>query len=133
MDKKKGGCEYFPEITNCVECEYFCEVETDYDIVTKCEMYDIELAKKRKKTFAEWSVEYLKTHPSFEITLRSDFGYFNECVLQMYHRAPNGKQSVAQKVIMHELLDRSNMSCDEILIYSAEELRKELEKYGCKS
>lgn len=133
MKEKKGGCEYFPEITNCVECEYFREVETDYDIVTKCGMYDIELAKKRKKTFAEVAIKYLKEHPNCEITLRSSFGLFNDCILQMFDRSKDGKQITAQQVIMNNLFDQSKLTHDEILIFAADKLRKELDKYGTNS
>ena len=132
MDKKKGGCEHFPEITNCVECEYFREVETE-DVVTKCAMYDIELAKKRKKTFAEWSIKYLKDHPNGEITLRSGFGLWNDCILQMFDRSKDDKQITAQQVIMNELFEQSKLTNDEILIFAAENLRKELDKYGTNS
>lgn len=131
MDEKKNGCKYFPEIKDCVECEYFREVETDYDVITKCAMYDIELEKKRKKTFAEWAIEYLRERPNCEITLRSGFGLWNDCILQMFDRTKYNKQVTAQQVITNDLLEHSKLTKDELLIYSAERLRKELDKYGC--
>lgn len=84
-----------------------------------------------KKTFAEWSIEYPKEHPNCEITLRSGFGLWNDCILQMFDRTKYNKQVTAQQVITNDLLERSTLTKDELLIYSAERLRKELDKYGC--
>lgn len=33
-------CEFFPEVTNCVECEYFDIVETDTDFKVVCLKYE---------------------------------------------------------------------------------------------
>lgn len=88
---------------------------------------------EENKTFAEVAIEYLKEHPNCEIILRSSFGLFNDCILQMFDRSKDGKQITAQQVIMNKLFDQSKMTHDEILIFAAEKLRKELEKYGTNS
>ena len=84
-----------------------------------------------KKTFAEWLIEYLKDHPNCEITVQAGFGIWNDYVLQMFDRSKDGKRITAQQVITSNLLDNSKLTKDEILIFVAKELRKELDKYGC--
>lgn len=86
-----------------------------------------------KKTFAEWAIEHLKEHPNCEITLRSGFGLWNDRILQMFDRSKDGKQITAQQVIMNNLFEQSKLTHDEILIFAAENLRKELDKYGTNS
>lgn len=125
MSEKKGECAYFPEITNCAECEYFREV-------ARCAVYNVDLTEKRKKTFAELAIGYLKEHPNCEITLRSGFGLWNDCILQIYDRSKDGKQITAQQVITNDLFEKSKMTHDEILNFAAEKLRKELDNYGRK-
>jgi len=84
-----------------------------------------------KKTFAEWTIGHLQEHPNCEITMRAGFGLWNDCILQMFDRTKYNKQVTAQQVITNDLLERSTLTKDELLIYSAERLRKELDKYGC--
>ena len=86
---------------------------------------------EEKKTFAEWTIGHLQEHPNCEITMRAGFGIWNDCILQMFDRLKDGKQVTAQQVITNNLLENSKLTKDEILIFSAEELRKELDKYGC--
>ena len=90
----------------------------------------MEEKKERKKTFAEWLIEHLNDHPNCEITLRAGFGIWNDCVLQMFDYSKDDKRITAQQVITNDLLKNSKMTKDEILIYSSERLRKELDKYG---
>lgn len=84
---------------------------------------------EKKQTFAEWYFKYSRAYPNCTITLRRDFGFMNDFVMQMTD-LKNGKSIGAQQVIRNELFEQSDKTCDEILIFCAQELRKELDKYG---
>lgn len=43
-------CEFFPEITNCVESEYFDIIETDTDFKVVCLKYQEEQNGRTKDT-----------------------------------------------------------------------------------
>ena len=86
---------------------------------------------EEKKTFAEWAIEHLKEHPDCEITLRSGFGLWNDHILQMLDHSKYGRRIAAQQVITNDLFEKSKITYDEILIFAAENLRKELDEYGC--
>ena len=87
---------------------------------------------EEQKTFAEWYFKYSRAYPNCTIILQRDFGFMNEFVMQM-RDLKNGKPIGAQQVIRNELLEESDKTCDEILIFCAQKLRKELDNYGCES
>ena len=43
-------CEFFPEVTNCVECEYFDIVETDTDFKPVCLKYEEKINGRTEDT-----------------------------------------------------------------------------------
>lgn len=86
---------------------------------------------EQKQTFAEWYFKYLRTHPNCTITLRRDFGFMHDFVLVMQMTdLKNGKSIGAQQVIRNEVFKQSDMTYDEIFIFCAQKLRKELDNYG---
>ena len=84
---------------------------------------------EKKQTFAEWYFKYSRAHPNCTMTLRFDFGLMNEFVMQMTD-LKNVIPIGAQQIIRNEVFEQSNKTYDEILIFCAQELRKELDNYG---
>lgn len=81
-----------------------------------------------QKTFAEWILDYTSTHRDAVVSIeREQWGVINLQILD-YSKSRSGV--TANSVIMHQLYQASKLSFDEILINTAEELRKEIESYG---
>lgn len=43
-------CKFYPEITNCVDCDYFNVLETDTDFKVVCLKYEEESDGRTKDT-----------------------------------------------------------------------------------
>lgn len=127
-------CKYFPEITNCSKCEYFDLKEidngfSDYEpVCLKREEEKTKRIEEKKQTFAEWLLNYVKTHR--DVTWSIEQGPWGE--IQVYIRDYSKSRTGvnAKCSILQETYQNSKLSFDEILINAAEELCKEIENYG---
>ncbi len=54
-----NNCKYYPEITNCVDCDYFDIVETDTNFKVVCLKYEEE-SNERTKDVRRVAVEFCK-------------------------------------------------------------------------
>lgn len=81
-----------------------------------------------QKTFAEWLLDYVKTHRDSYITIEQ--GFFGEFMMTM-HDMSKGRPIAASKCSLPEIeYEQSELTIDEIFIHAAEELEKEIENYG---
>ena len=81
-----------------------------------------------QKTFAEWLLDFVKTHR--DVTWSIEQGPWGEIQVhvRVYSKSRSGIN--AKCSILPEIYQDSRVSFDEILINTAEELRKEIENYG---
>ena len=127
-------CEYFPEITNCVNCEYFDLRETnscfsDFEpVCLKREEDKTKRIEEKKQTFAEWLLDFVKAHR--DVTWSIEQGPWGAINLQIHDYSKSRSGVTANSVITHQLYQASKLSFDEILINAAKELCKEIENYG---
>ena len=127
-------CEFFPEITNCVDCEYFDLREinscfSDFEpVCLKREEEKTKRIEKKKQTFAEWLMDFMKTHR--DVTLSIEQGPWGEIQIHIRDYSKSRSGANAKFCILPEIYQNSKLSFDEILIETAEELRKEIENYG---
>lgn len=54
-----NNCKFYPEITNCVDCNYFDVVETDTDFKVVCLKYEEE-SNERTKDVRRVAAEFCK-------------------------------------------------------------------------
>lgn len=126
--------EFFPEITNCVNCEYFDLREIDNgfsDFEPVCLKREEEKTKRieeKKQTFAEWLLDFVKTH--HDITWSIEQGPWGEIQVHIRDYSKSRSGVNAKCSILSEIYQDPKMSFDEILINAAEELCKEIENYG---
>ena len=127
-------CEFFPEITNCVNCEYFDLREANScfsDFEPVCLKREEEKAKRieeKKQTFAEWLLDYTSAHRDAVVSIEQ--GQWGAINLRIRDYSKSRSGVAANYAITHQLYQASKLSFDEILINTAEELRKEIENYG---
>ena len=126
-------CEFFPEITNCVNCEYFDLREinsgfSDYEpICLKREEEKTNRIEEKKQTFAEWLLNFVKTHPESYITMEK--GSYGEFTMRMCDASK--RRPIASKCSLPGIeYEQSELTIDEIFIDAAENLEKEIENYG---
>lgn len=127
-------CEFFPENTNCLKCKYFDLREydngfSDYEpVCLKREEEKTKRIEEKKQTFAEWLLNYVKTHR--DVTWRIEQGPWGEIQVHIRDYSKSRTGVNAKCSILQEIYQNSKLSFDEILINAAEELCKEIENYG---
>ena len=84
--------------------------------------------ESKTQTFAEWLLDFVNAHPGVTWSIeQGPFGVIQAYVCD-YSKSRTG---VNTKVcILPETYQNSKLSFDEILIYTAEELYKEIKSYG---
>ena len=127
-------CEFFPEITNCVNCEYFDLRETNScfsDVEPVCLKREEEKTKRieeKKQTFAEWLLNFVKTHR--DVTWGIEQGPWGEIQVHIRDYSKSRSGVNAKCSILQETYQNSMLTFDEILIDAAKELCEEIENYG---
>lgn len=84
--------------------------------------------KRKKQTFAEWLLDFVKTHR--DVTLSIEQGPCREIQVHIRDYSKSRSSVNAKCSILPEIYQNSMLSFDEILIDAAEELHKEIENYG---
>ena len=80
-----------------------------------------------QKTFAEWLLNFVKTHPNAYITMEQ--GFFGEFTMRMCNLSK--WKPIASKCSLPDIeYEKSELTIDEIFIDAAENLEKEIENYG---
>lgn len=82
---------------------------------------------EEQKTFAEWLLNFVKTHPNSYMTMER--GSFGEFMMRMCSMS-KGRPIVSKCSLPGIEYEQSKLTIDEIFIHAAEELRKEIENYG---
>jgi hypothetical protein len=127
-------CEFFPEITNCVDCEYFDLREinscfSDFEpVCLKREEEKTKRIEEKKQTFAEWLLNFVKTHR--DVTWSIEQGPCGEIQVHIRDYSKSRSGVNAKCSILPETYQNSKLSFDEILIVAAKELCEEIENYG---
>ena len=80
-----------------------------------------------QKTFAEWLLNFVKTHPNAYITIER--GFYGEFMMRMCQMT-KGRHIVSKCSLPGIEYEKTKPTIDEIFIYAAEELEKEIENYG---
>lgn len=83
--------------------------------------------EQKTQTFAEWLLNYVKTHPNSYMTIeRGSFGEFMVRMCEMKKGRP-----IVSKCSLHGIeYEQTELTIDEIFIDAAENLEKEIENYG---
>ena len=80
-----------------------------------------------QKTFAEWLLNYVKTHPNSYITIEQ--GFFGEFIMTI--RDLSKGRPIASKCSIPGIeYEQTKLTIDEVFVHAAEELEKEIENYG---
>lgn len=80
-----------------------------------------------QKTFAEWLLNFVKTHPESYITMEK--GFYGEFTMRMCDMSKG--RPIASKCSLPGIeYERSELTIDEIFIDVAENLEKEIKSYG---
>jgi len=130
-------CEFFLENTNCLKCKYFDLREydngfSDYEpVCLKREEEKTKRIEEKKQTFAEWLMDFVKTH--CDVTCSIEQGPWGAIKIQIRDYSKKSTGIAAQCYITYGIYQTSKLSFDEILINAAEELYKEIENYGNRS
>lgn len=82
---------------------------------------------EEQKTFAEWMLNFVKTHPNAYMTMER--GIFGEFMMRMCDMS-KGKPVVSKFSLPCIEYDKSELTIDEIFVHAAEYLEKEIENYG---
>lgn len=82
---------------------------------------------EEQKTFAEWLLNFVKTHPESYMTIER--GLFGEFMMRMCSMS-KGRPIISKCSLPGIEYEQSELTIDEIFIHAAEELRKEIENYG---
>lgn len=80
------------------------------------------------QTFAEWLLDFVKTHRETTITIEQ--GPWGEICVYMRDYSKSRSGICSKCSILQEIYQDSKLSFDDILIDAAEKLRKENENYG---
>jgi len=83
---------------------------------------------EEQKTFAEWLLNFVKTHRETTITVEQ--GPWGDICVHMRDYSKSRSGVNAKCSISQEIYQNSKLDFDEILIDAAEELCKEIENYG---
>lgn len=79
------------------------------------------------RTFAEWLLNFVKTHPNAYITIER--GFDGEFMMRMCNMSKG--RPIASKCSLPGIeYEQSKLTIDEIFIHTAEDLEKEIENYG---
>lgn len=80
------------------------------------------------KTFAEWLLDFVKTHRETTITVEQ--GPWGDIRVHMRDYSKGRPGICARYSILQEIYQDSKLSFDDVLIHTAESLNKEIENYG---
>lgn len=82
---------------------------------------------EEQKTFAEWLLNFVKTHPNSYITIEQ--GFFGEFMMTMRNMSKG--RTIASKCSLPGIeYEQTKLTIDEIFIDAAENLEKEIKSYG---
>ena len=83
---------------------------------------------EEQKTFAEWLLNFVKTHRETTITVGQ--GPWGDIHVHMHDYSKGQAGICARYSISQDIYQDSKLSFDDILIHTAESLDKEIENYG---
>ena len=81
----------------------------------------------KQKTFAEWLLNYVKTHRDTCITIEQ--GFFGEFMMTM-HDMSKGRPIASKCSLPGIEYEQTKLTIDEIFIDATENLEKEIKSYG---
>ena len=82
---------------------------------------------EEQKTFAEWLLNFVKTHPHAYMTMER--GFFGEFMMRMCDIS-KGKPVTSKCSFPGIEYEKSELTIDEIFVHAAKDLEKEIENYG---
>lgn len=83
--------------------------------------------EQKTKTFAEWLLNYVKTHPNSYMTIER--GFYGEFMMRICEMT-KGRPIVSKCSLPGIEYEQMKLTIDEIFIDAAENLEKEIENYG---
>lgn len=86
---------------------------------------------EEQKTFAEWLLNFVKTHRETMITIGQ--GPWGDICVRMLDDSKGKSGIYATHSILQDVYQDSKLSFDDILIHTAESLNEEIENYGNQS
>lgn len=86
---------------------------------------------EEQKTFAEWLLNFVKTHRETTITVEP--GRCGDIRVRMRDYSKDQPGISARYSILQDVYQDSKLSFDDVLIHTAEDLEKEIENYGKRS
>ena len=81
----------------------------------------------KQKTFAEWLLDFVKTHRDSYITIEQ--GFFGEFMMIMCDMS-KGRPIASKCSLLGIEYEQTKLTIDEIFIDAAENLEKEIKSYG---
>ena len=83
--------------------------------------------EQKTQTFAEWLLNYVKTHPNAYMTIER--GFYGEFMMRMGEITK--EKPIASKCSLPGIeYEQTKLTIDEIFIHAAKDLEKEIENYG---
>ena len=83
--------------------------------------------EQKTQTFAEWLLNYVKTHPNAYMTIER--GFYGEFMMRMCSMS-KGRPIASKCSLPGVEYEQTKLTIDEIFIDAAENLEKEIKSYG---